>query len=119
MADPAHADLAGAEHAGDGVQGGFGLVDEGGVHGVHEAAVDLAGGLPHHGQDGDRDQHFDHREAGLLGGPHEHTPSAETARPDGSMRMQRFWLVGAVASTGEMLNETRPADVRPVRSKPG
>src|ERR1700761_1449762 len=59
VADPAHADLAGAQYAGDGGQGRFGLVDEGGVDGIHEPAVDLAGGRSHHGQDGDRDEQAD------------------------------------------------------------
>jgi hypothetical protein len=48
MADPAQADLAGAEHAVGRPQGALGLVDEGGIDGVHQPPVDLAGGLAQH-----------------------------------------------------------------------
>jgi hypothetical protein len=57
--DPAHPDLAGAQHAGGGAQGVFGLVDELEVDGVHQPPVDLACCLPQDGEDGDSDEETD------------------------------------------------------------
>jgi hypothetical protein len=61
MADPAQADLAGAEHAVGRPQGALGLVDEGGIDGVHQPPVDLAGRLAQHRQDGHGDEQADDR----------------------------------------------------------
>ena len=52
------ADATDAGHLGE---GGLGLADQGGVDGVHQPAVDLAGGVPEHDQDRDGDQQTDDR----------------------------------------------------------
>ena len=59
VADPAHLHAADLGDAGFGGQRGFGGVDEGGVHAVHEAAEDVAHGGAQDGQDGDGDEQPD------------------------------------------------------------
>ncbi len=54
--DPAPADLPGVQNSRGEMQGLLGLAGEGGVDGVHEAPVDLAGGLAQDGQDGHGDE---------------------------------------------------------------
>ena len=60
VADPAEADVAHREHARCCGEGCFGAVDQGGVHGVHEAPPDLAGRLPEDDRDrtGDEQSHY-------------------------------------------------------------
>src|SRR5215218_4676767 len=57
--DPPHAHLPDALDSGDGAQGLFGGVDQGGVDGVHQAAVDLAGGVLEDHDDGEGDEQAD------------------------------------------------------------
>ena len=86
MADPAQPDLAGAEHAVGRPQGALGLVDEGGVDGVHQPPVDLAGRLAQHRQDGHGDEQADDRVGPL-------PADRDAARPD--EHRQRGQPVGA------------------------
>jgi hypothetical protein len=61
MADPPHPDVARAQHSSGGSQGPFDLVHQRRIDGIHQAAVDLAGGLHQHGQDRRRDDQADRR----------------------------------------------------------
>jgi hypothetical protein len=61
MADPAQPHLADGQNAGSGAQDGLDLLGQGRVHAVHEPAADLAGRLPSHRQDRDRDEQARHR----------------------------------------------------------
>lgn len=65
VADPPHPDLPDAADAVHRVQRIFGGVDQGGVDGVHQAAVDLAGGIAQHHEDRGGDEQADDR----VGGP--------------------------------------------------
>ena len=57
--DPAQLQRFDVVHAGRVAQCCFGGVDQFGVDGVHEPAVDVAGGAAQHDQDGDRDEDAD------------------------------------------------------------
>ena len=102
MADPAQPDLAGAEHPVGRPQGALGLVDEGGIDGVHQPPVDLAGRLAQHRQDGDGDEQADDRVGPV-------PADRDSARPD--QHGQRGQPVGAgVQAVGD---QRRRADLPP------
>ena len=110
MADPAQPDLTGAEHAVGRPQGALGLVDEGGIDGVHQPPVDLAGRLAQHRQDGDGDEQADDRVGPV-------PADRDAARPD--EHGQRGQPVGAgVQAVGDQRGRADPpsgADAIPGR----
>ena len=59
VADPAQPDLSHVQHAWRGPQDHLSLIDQRGVHRVHQPPVDLPGRLPQHGQDRHRDHQPD------------------------------------------------------------
>ena len=61
MTDPAQTHLANVQNPGGGSQDLLRLVDERGVDGVHQTAVDLLRRLSQYGQDRERDQQSDNR----------------------------------------------------------
>ena len=79
VVDPAQADLPGVQNSRGEMQGLLGLAGEGGVDGVHEAPVDLAGGLAQDGQDG----HGDEQSGGWVG---QLQPSATPPAPASKAR---------------------------------